>query len=138
MAVVDAELPPPMAPVVNGGPNFGSTLATSRDFRISSFKKADVDMCQASFSSNHPLSLNMIHINHFPFTRNDTPRDIPCNAPLSWRSFLLFSNITYMWIRFSRNKNKFSDYLRNEHVMPQTDKKRRNQMRKFSIRANNR
>jgi len=46
MAVADAELPPPTAPVVNGGPSFGSTLATSRGFRFSSFKKADVDMCQ--------------------------------------------------------------------------------------------
>lgn len=47
MAVADAELPPPMVPVVYGGPSFESILATSRDSRFSSFKKADVDMCQA-------------------------------------------------------------------------------------------
>lgn len=39
MAVADAELPPPMTPLVNGGPSFESILATSRDFRFSSFKK---------------------------------------------------------------------------------------------------
>lgn len=60
MAVADAELPPPMTPLVNGDPSFESILATSRDFRFSSFKKADVDMCQASFqpssiATNHPL-----------------------------------------------------------------------------------
>lgn len=55
MAVADAEPPPPMIPVANGGPNgFESILATSRDFRFSSFKKAHVDMCQPfSFASNH-------------------------------------------------------------------------------------
>lgn len=55
MAVADAEPPPPMIPVANGGPNgFESILATSRDFRFSSFKKAHVDMCQPfSSASNH-------------------------------------------------------------------------------------
>lgn len=46
-AVADAEPPPPMIPVANRGPRFESILATSRDSRFSSFKKADVDMCQS-------------------------------------------------------------------------------------------
>lgn len=72
MAVADAELPPPMAPVVYGGPSFESILATSRDFRFSSFKKADVDMCQASFppSFRHQPFHNMDQ--RYPTTRDLT------------------------------------------------------------------
>lgn len=78
-AVADAEPPPPMVPVVNGGPSFGSTLATSRDFRFSSFKKADVEMCQAPFSppSHHRLfALNTSPRITTPFPRF-ARRDIP-------------------------------------------------------------
>jgi len=64
-AVADAELLPPMVPVVNSGPSFGSILATSRDFRFSSFKKADVDMCQGFLLTVEPpiIANNIAQIN---------------------------------------------------------------------------
>lgn len=64
MAVADAEPPPPMIPVANGGPNgFESILATSRDFRFSSFKKAHVDMCQTLLLRLKPSSINTTTFN---------------------------------------------------------------------------
>lgn len=76
MAVADAEPPPPMIPVASGGPSgFESILATSRDFRFSSFKKAHVDMCQpfssASSSINNHRRFNTLNHSNTSQQRRD-------------------------------------------------------------------
>lgn len=77
MAVADAELPPPMVPVVSGGPSFGSTLATSRDFRFSSFKKADVDMCQGLSSHRRATDYSL----NTATKRNPFPVSLDATSP---------------------------------------------------------
>lgn len=80
-AVADAEPPPPMIPVANRGPRFESILATSRDSRFSSFKKADVDMCQSLLfrptAINQPsLQPSATRLNGFEIFHPFFPREI--------------------------------------------------------------